>query len=126
MTVLHRIEGGGTEFPMMQMNGSPSLGLNLHEGGHSYLMGILADNEWREGWMDEGFTSFQTSWYEELQARNDGATRGLEVGILASDLDGASQPVSTGEREVPRLRHLQQHDLQPRRTLPAGTAADGG
>ena len=95
MTVVHRIEGGGTEFPMMQMNGSPSLGLNLHEGGHSYLMGILANNEWKEGWMDEGFTSFQTSWYEEVQARNDGATRGLEVGILGSDLDNESQPVST-------------------------------
>jgi hypothetical protein len=95
MTVVHRIEGGGTEFPMMQMNGSPSLGLNLHEGGHSYLMGILANNEWKEGWMDEGFTSFQTAWYEEIQARNDGAARGLEVAILGSDLDNESQPVST-------------------------------
>ena len=69
MTVVHRIEGGGTEFPMMEMNGSPSLGLNLHEGGHTYLMGILANNEWKEGWMDEGFTSFQTTWYEEIQAQ---------------------------------------------------------
>ncbi len=95
MTVVHRIEGGGTEFPMMQMNGSPGLGLNLHEGGHTYLMGILANNEWKEGWLDEGFTSFQTSWYEEIQARNDGATRNLEAGMLLSDLDNGSQPVST-------------------------------
>ncbi len=95
MTVAHRIEGGGTEFPMMQMNGSPSLGLNLHEGGHSYLMGILANNEWKEGWMDEGFTSFQTSWYEAIQAHNDGAVRNLEAGILLGDLDDESQPVST-------------------------------
>jgi hypothetical protein len=95
MTVVHRIEAGGTEFPMMQMDGSPSLGLNLHEGGHSYLMGILANNEWREGWMDEGFTSFQTTWFEELQAHSDAATRNLESGMVLSDLDGESQPVST-------------------------------
>jgi hypothetical protein len=99
MTVVHRIEGGGTEFPMMEMNGSPSLGLNLHEGGHTYLMGILANNEWKEGWMDEGFTSFQTSWYEELQAKNDGAIRGLEANILLSDLDGESEPVSTSSEK---------------------------
>jgi hypothetical protein len=95
MTVAHRIEGGGTEFPMMQMDGSPSLGLNLHEGGHSYLMGILANNEWREGWMDEGFTSFQTSWYEAIQAHTDAAIRTAETSVLFDDLDGISQPVST-------------------------------
>ncbi len=95
MTVAHRIEGGGTEFPMMQMDGSPSLGLNLHEGGHSYLMGILANNEWREGWMDEGFTSFQTSWYEAIQAHSDAAIRATEASVLFDDLDGVSQPVST-------------------------------
>lgn len=63
MTVLHRIEGGGTEFPMMQMNGSPSQGLILHEGGHVFSYGILANNEWRSGWMDEGLTSYQSSWF---------------------------------------------------------------
>jgi hypothetical protein len=62
MTNLHRIEGGGTEFPMLMMNGSPSPGLILHEGGHIYTHGILANNEWRSGWMDEGLTSYQTSW----------------------------------------------------------------
>ena len=66
MTVLHRIEGGGTEFPMLQMNGSPSQGLILHEGGHIYSYGILANNEWRSGWMDEGLTSYQTSWAQLL------------------------------------------------------------
>lgn len=66
MTVLHRIEGGGTEFPMLQMNGSPSYGLNLHEGGHVYIHGILANNEWLAGWMDEGLTSYQTAWAQGL------------------------------------------------------------
>ena len=66
MTVLHRLDGGGTEFPMMQMNGSASQGLILHEGGHIWTYGILADNEWRSGWMDEGLTSYQTAWAQSL------------------------------------------------------------
>ena len=59
---IHRIEGGGTEFPMMIMDGSASQGLILHEGGHVFTYGIVANNEWRSGWMDEGLTSYQTSW----------------------------------------------------------------
>ena len=62
MTNLHRIEGGGTEFPMMMMNGSASQGLILHEGGHIFAHGILANNEWRSGWLDEGLTSYVSSW----------------------------------------------------------------
>src|SRR6185295_20075583 len=45
VTNVHRIEGGGTEFPMMVMNGGASLGLIMHEVGHQYLMGQLANNE---------------------------------------------------------------------------------
>jgi Peptidase family M1 domain len=62
MTNVHRIEGGGTEFPMMIMDGSAGQGLILHEGGHVFTYGIVANNEWRSGWMDEGLTSYQTSW----------------------------------------------------------------
>lgn len=61
MTMLKRLDGGGTEFPMMMQNGSASLGLTLHEGGHIYVHGILANNEWQSGWLDEGFTSYQTA-----------------------------------------------------------------
>ena len=42
VTNLHRIEGGGTEFPMVTMNGSPSLGLMVHETAHIYVHGLLA------------------------------------------------------------------------------------
>ncbi|HEX2210110.1 MAG TPA: M1 family metallopeptidase, partial [Longimicrobium sp.] len=67
LTNLHRLESGGTEFPMLIMNGSASEGLIVHETIHQYLHGILANNEWREGWMDEGFTSFMGSWYREMK-----------------------------------------------------------
>lgn len=99
MTNVHRIEGGGTEFPMMMHNGSPGQELILHEGGHNYLMGILANNEWREGFLDEGFTSFQTSWWAEehgAHATDPDFERygNLEREILMMDLDGWSEPTS--------------------------------
>ena len=70
ITNLHRIESGGTEFPMVIMNGSPSYGLILHELGHVYTYGILANNEWRSGWMDEGLTDYQTYWAQNLSPQD--------------------------------------------------------
>ena len=93
LTNVHRIEGGGTEFPMMVMDGSADQGLIVHEVGHNYTMGILANNEWREGWLDEGFTSFQTTWFWETVGQAGGYGR-LEASILDLDLDGYSEPVS--------------------------------
>lgn len=94
ITNVHRIEGGGTEFPMMVMNGGAGFGLILHEVGHNYTMGILANNEWREGYLDEGFTSFQTAWYEATHGIHDDYPE-LEAGILLDDVDRWSEPVST-------------------------------
>jgi hypothetical protein len=93
ITNVHRIEGGGTEFPMMIMNGSADQGLIVHELGHNYTMGILANNEWREGWLDEGLTSFQTNWFWETQGRT-GAYENTEAGILQLDLEDYSEPPS--------------------------------
>jgi hypothetical protein len=93
ITNVHRIEGGGTEFPMMIMDGSAGLGLIIHELGHNYTMGILANNEWREGWLDEGFTSFQTDWF--FDAHKQGTSYpDLETWVLLEDIDRWSEPVS--------------------------------
>jgi hypothetical protein len=92
ITNLHRIEGGGTEFPMVIMDGSADQGLIVHELGHNYTMGILANNEWREGWLDEGFTSFQTNWFWETTGQD--AYDATEAGILGLDLDDYSEPPS--------------------------------
>jgi Peptidase family M1 domain len=93
VTNVHRIEGGATEFPMMVMNGSADQGLIVHEVGHNYVMGILANNEWREGWLDEGFTSFQTTWFWESTGRY-GAYENAEATILQLDLEDYAEPPS--------------------------------
>ena len=92
ITNVHRIEGGGTEFPMMIMDGSAGLGLIVHELGHNYTMGILANNEWREGYLDEGFTSFQTGWFFERQYGP--GYPSLDSDLLLWDVDRWSEPVS--------------------------------
>lgn len=99
ITNVDRIEeGGGTEFPMLMMNDSPDLGLIVHEAGHNYTMGILANNEWREGWLDEGFSDFQEAWFFE-RLGDPGRFLRSEVTVLAWELDGWSEPVSlAGDR----------------------------
>jgi hypothetical protein len=70
ITNVHRLDPGGTEFPMMVMNGSASQGLILHEFGHVFSYGILGNNEWRSGWMDEGLTDYQTDWAQKLSPQD--------------------------------------------------------
>lgn len=95
LTNVHRLEGGGTEFPMLIMNGSASEGLIVHETTHQYLHGILANNEWREGWMDEGFTSFMSNWYREMKGEADvwrGTMQTLERLERADSAEVVGQP----------------------------------
>jgi hypothetical protein len=94
LTNLHRIEGGGTEFPMVIMDGSASEGLILHEAGHQYLHGMLASNEWREGWMDEGFQSFIDSWTWEQRGAAD-AWEGSLRAVRQLATAGRTQPIAT-------------------------------
>jgi hypothetical protein len=78
---------------MVIMDGSADQGLIVHEAGHNYAMGLLANNEWREGWLDEGLTSFQTSWFWEVSGRPSTYPQ-TEAGVLLADLDGLSEPPS--------------------------------
>ncbi|HYC33841.1 MAG TPA: M1 family aminopeptidase, partial [Gemmatimonadales bacterium] len=93
LTNLHRIEGGGTEFPMVVMTGGADQGLIVHEVGHNYVQGLLANNEWREAWLDEGFTTFQSTWFWEIMGRPTTYYRN-EATVLMLDLEGESEPPS--------------------------------
>jgi hypothetical protein len=92
VTNLHRLDGGGTEFPMVMMNGSPSQGLILHELAHIYIHGILANNEWRSGWIDEGLASYLTNWaqgltpHERARQRDTIPPRTIEPGYAGNAL----------------------------------------
>lgn len=94
ITNLHRIESGGTEFPMLVMDGSASEGLIVHEVTHQYLHGILANNEWKEGHMDEGFTSFVDTWYFEDRGGTD-LWEGAMESVRQLERAGRTQPVNT-------------------------------
>ena len=100
ITNVHRLESGGTEFPMLIMDGSASEGLIAHELAHQYVHGILANNEWRSGWLDEGFASFVTNWYLEDQGGTGLWDRDLQ-GIRALERAGRSRPIAMPGADFP-------------------------
>ena len=94
LTNLHRLEGGGTEFPMVVMNGSAGEGLIRHEVAHQYVHAIMANNEWREAWLDEGFASFLSAWFREGESGPD-VWRNTMSGLARLERLGLAEPVST-------------------------------
>ncbi len=91
ITVTDRIEGGATEFPMLYMT---SGGAVIHETMHMIAHGVLANNEWKEGWLDEGMATFLTSWLQvDRGADPDRVWSRAERIVSRLDELGRSEPV---------------------------------
>ena len=91
ITVTDRVEGGATEFPMLYMT---SGGAVVHETMHMIAHGVLANNEWKEGWLDEGMASFLTAWLEEDRGRStEEVWSRTRQAVAQMDAQGVSEPV---------------------------------
>jgi hypothetical protein len=50
----------GTTYWQSGHGGSPE-GVTIHEFGHQFWYGLVGNNEFEEGWLDEGFNSYSTT-----------------------------------------------------------------
>ena len=111
LTASRRIESrGATEFPMLMMNSSGSRGQVMHETVHQFAHAVLANNEWRDAWLDEGLTDFLTLWWWEEQGL--AQWRPVIDSIQHRQAVGAVQPVAIAAREFgdPRIYSLMSYD----------------
>ena len=92
---------GGMEYPMMTLiTGKRRLGslvgVSVHESVHSWYYGMLASNEGRYAWMDEGFTEYASG--EVMQELFGG-----DDDPHASAIDGYRALVNSDHHEPPSV-----------------------
>ena len=91
---------GGMEYAMCTLitgeRGYPSLyGVTSHELAHSWFQHVLAFNESKYAWMDEGFTSFLDALGEQSLNKNVNAFESSYRRYRSLVLSGAEEPLST-------------------------------
>lgn len=92
---------GGMEYPMLTLiTGKRRLGslvgVSVHESVHSWYYGVLASNEGRFAWMDEGFTEYASSEVMQELFPQAGDPH-------ASAFAGYSALVKSGKQEPPSI-----------------------
>lgn len=84
---------GGMEYPMATLLVGP--GAALHEWMHSWYHGVLATNESRYAWMDEGFTQYaEERIFAWLNNRPGFAQADIYAGYVALAKSGKEEPLS--------------------------------
>jgi hypothetical protein len=93
---------GGMEYAMLTLitggrNYESLFGVTAHELGHSWFQHVLATNETKHEWMDEGFTSFISSLAsnEILEQNRDFPLEGSYRGYYQLASSGGEMPQST-------------------------------
>ena len=95
---------GGMEYPTLFTGGAsvfspPELqspeGVTIHEAGHQFWYGLVANNEFEEAWLDEGFNTYMTSKATVHSLGPEGWGRRVFGGLPEG---GASERVQAGAR----------------------------
>ena len=100
-TVVEGLDAPGEGMPMLSIAASPSRAEILRLLGHTWLAEVIGIDGWSDGWLDNGLTNFQSTWYFQTLGER-GAYERLERTVLDWDLDGLSEPVALPPRPVPR------------------------
>jgi len=91
-TVVEGLDAPGAGASMLSIAASPSRGEILRLLGHSWVAEAVGIDGWSDGWLVNGLTNFQSTWYFQALGER-GAYERLERTVLDWDLDGLSQPV---------------------------------
>lgn len=87
----YRSGSGGMEYPTLFTGGTRWLSpiemrspesVTIHEAGHQFWYGIVANNEFEHAWLDEGFNTYSTSMTLEREYPNPVYTRRYFEGFL--------------------------------------------
>ncbi|MFI5210100.1 MAG: M1 family aminopeptidase, partial [Gemmatimonadales bacterium] len=92
-TVVEGLDSPGEGTPMLAIAASPSRAEILQLLGHTWLAEVIGIDGWSDGWLDNGLTNFQSTWYFQTLGER-GAYERLERTVLDWDLDGLSEPVA--------------------------------
>jgi aminopeptidase N len=89
--------GGGMENQTMSLMNNFDRQLIAHEMGHSWFQHILASNESKHGWIDEGFTTFieDTALYELSDKKGENPIFGSYKAYTKLVESGKEQPLTT-------------------------------